>query len=71
MKPALLILALLLAGCTEYDPNAPTFRFDAVSPHEGTRYGLRIFEFTPQTATHMKCVYVSGDGGGLSCFPKK
>ncbi len=70
------VAALALAACGEagsyFDPNTAQLRNDKVGRLEATGEDLRVYEFTPQTAPEMQCVFVAGDQkGGLSCFAKK
>lgn len=76
MKKLLMIpvLALTLAACESgsyFDPNTKQTTADAVARMEATGNDLRIYEFTPQTAPNMQCVFVAGaQKAGLVCFPK-
>lgn len=72
---ALLFSAFILVGCEQgsyFDSDTKQIQSDKVSRLETVGVDLRIYEFTPQTAPHMQCVFVAGDKkGGLYCFPKK
>ena len=45
---------------------------DATMRLEAAGWDLRVYEFTPQTADNMTCVFVAGHRkAGLDCFPKE
>ena len=45
---------------------------DATMRLEAAGWDLRVYEFTPQTARDMTCVFVAGHRkAGLDCFPKE
>jgi len=49
-----------------------TIGSDKVSRLSAAGGDLRIYEFTPLTASHMQCVFVSGDNKGSTfCFRKE
>jgi hypothetical protein len=77
----LIALFLLCAGAfvkvrffedgSYWSSNTKQMRSDKVGRIEATGEDLRSYEFTPQAAPHMQCVFVSGDKkGSLACFPK-
>lgn len=75
LKLATLAIALAsLAACEQgsyLNGETKQLHADKVGRIEATGNDLRAYEFTPQTAPHMQCVFVSGDRkGGLECFPK-
>ena len=76
MKKIILItfIGLALTACDDggmLDINTPQAKSDAVSRLEATGFDLRIYEFTPQTAAGMQCIFVAGNQkAGLNCFPK-
>lgn len=74
-RGAILVLAVLgLAACDDggfFDPDTPDMRPDKVARLQAPFFDLRVFEFTPQTAPNMQCVFVAGDQkGGVFCFAK-
>ncbi len=49
-----------------------TIRSDKVSRLAAAGNDLRVYEFTPQSAPYMQCVFVSGDNkGDVDCFKKE
>lgn len=68
-------LIVSLAACENgsyFDPNTKQLKSDKVGRLEATGEDLRIYEFTPQTAPHMQCIFTAGNRkGGLVCFEKK
>lgn len=70
---ALLIL-LSLTACEEgsyFNNNTTQLKSDKVGRLESTGEDLRVYEFTPQTAPNIQCIFVVGKSkGGLTCFPK-
>lgn len=83
-KPTLFLAAawsvLLVSGCSfissesggYLDPNTKLLEPDAAGRLEAAGDDLRIYEFTPQKAPYMQCVFVAGGRkGGTFCFEKK
>lgn len=82
MRALILIFGVCMAsisGCTYVssesggylDPNTKQVDPDITGRLEAAGGDLRIYEFTPQTAGHMQCVFVAGARkGGLFCFQK-
>ncbi len=82
-KTQLLIIGcfgLLTSGCSYVsseaggynDPNTKELRPDITGRLEAAGGDLRIYEFTPQTAPHMQCLFVAGTRkGGTFCFEKR
>lgn len=49
-----------------------TISSDKVSRLAAAGGDLRIYEFTPQTAKHMQCVFIAGENKGSTfCFKKE
>ncbi|KKM13700.1 hypothetical protein LCGC14_1713630 [marine sediment metagenome] len=49
-----------------------TIETDATVRIEAAGLDLRAYEFTPETAPHMTCIFVAGtQKSGLFCFSKK
>ena len=70
----LFALALLfIAGCDNGSVfNGKQVSTDATTRLESAGLDMRVYEFTPQTAPDMQCVFVAGHKkGGLTCFEKK
>ncbi len=70
----LLALALaLLAGCDNGSVfNGKQTHTDATTRIESAGWGMCVYEFTPQTAPNMQCIFVAGNRkGGLTCFEKE
>ena len=67
--------AVLIASCDSgsmFDPNTRTVKADTVMRVEATGDDLRVYEFTPQTAPHLTCIFIAGyRKGGLVCVPRK
>lgn len=54
-----------------WSSNTKQTRSDAVMRLEATGEDFRVYEFTPQKAPHMQCVFAAASQkGGLFCFPK-
>ncbi len=54
------------------DPNTKVMTPNAAGRMEAAGDDLRIYEFTPQSAPHMQCIFVAGHRkGGTFCFEKK
>ena len=79
-KILFLISLIVLTGCefisTEsggyLDPNTKQVIPDASGRLEAVGSDLRIYEFTPQTAPHMQCIFVAGTRKGSTfCFAKE
>jgi len=68
------ILLLVCAGCDRgsvFNSSTPQATTDYTSRIESAGFDMRVYEFTPQTAQHMQCVFVAGTKkGGLFCFEK-
>jgi hypothetical protein len=74
------LIGLLVSGCEfisiesggYLDPDTKLVNPDAAGRLEAAGGDLRIYEFTPQSATRMQCVFVAGTRkGGIFCFEKK
>ncbi len=49
-----------------------TMNSDKVTRLSSAGGDLRIYEFTPQTAPHMQCIFITGESKGSAfCFEKK
>jgi len=49
-----------------------TISADKVSRLASAGGDMRLYEFTPQTAPHMQCIFIAGDSKGSTfCFEKK
>lgn len=78
LKKYALVLSALMAllavtGCDNGSIfNGEQTHPDATTRLEAARLDMRVYEFTPQTASHMQCIFVAGSRkGGLYCFEKK
>ena len=77
MKKLKIILSvsflLFLSACDK----GSVFNGEQITTDKTTRLEMagwdgRVYEFTPKTAQHMQCVFVSGKRkAGLHCFEKK
>lgn len=75
MKLLITALALVaLTGCEQggyFNQETTQMRSDKVGRVEAVGEDFRVYEFTPQTAPHMQCIFAAGDRkGGVFCFPK-
>ena len=74
------LIGLLISGCSfisnepggYFDSNTKLVEPDAAGRLESAGGDLRIYEFTPQSAQYMQCIFVAGTRrGGTFCFEKK
>jgi len=50
----------------------PTISADKVTRLSAAGGDMRLYEFTPQTAPHMQCIFIVGTNKGSTfCFPKR
>jgi uncharacterized protein YxeA len=50
----------------------PTISADKVTRLSAAGHDMRLYEFTPQTAPYMQCIFIAGESKGSSfCFEKK
>lgn len=72
---ALAAIGLALAGCEDgdyFNSNTVQMKSEHVGRLEAVGFDLSVYEFTPQSAPWMQCVFTAGENkGGLFCFPKK
>lgn len=68
-----LMVLLAVTGCDNGSVfNGKQVHADAATRLESAGLDMRVYEFTPQTANHVQCVFVAGvKKGGLACFDKK
>jgi len=75
-----ILVVLFLAGLyakKQWFDDGSVFTTGTMSSDKVTRLSaaggdLRIYEFTPQTAQHMQCVFITGESKGSTfCFEKK
>jgi len=74
-----LVATLLLGSCdllsesgSYFNSGTVQLKSDKVGRLEATGKDLRVYEFTPQTATNKQCIFVSGTSkAGLVCFDKE
>lgn len=70
----LAIVALsVITGCDQGSVfNGKQMHTDSTTRIESAGLDMRVYEFTPQTAQHIQCVFVAGNKkGGLVCFEKR
>lgn len=67
-------VAFAVSGCEQgsyFDRSTAQLHSDKVGRVEATGEDFRVYEFTPQTAPNMQCVFAAATRkGGLVCFPK-
>jgi len=78
LKCSVLLLIMVVISCTIIACdggsvfNGKQAHPDSVVRLEAAGWDLRVYEFTPQTAHNMTCVFVAGNRkAGLDCFPKE
>ena len=72
-----LALSLLVYVKKQWSDDGNVFTTATISADKVTRLSaaggdMRLYEFTPQTAPHMQCIFIAGNSKGSAfCFEKK